>query len=33
MKSDKSHILCIERKKLLKSVKKDNEFNKGIIQK
>ena len=30
MKSDKLYILCIEQKKLLKSVQQFNEFNKVI---
>ena len=33
MKPDKSYILCTERKKLLKSMQRYNEFNKGITKK
>ena len=32
MKSDKLYILCIEKKKLLKSIQQENEFNKVIKQ-
>ena len=32
MKPGKSCILCIEERKLLKSIQQNNEFNKGIIQ-
>ena len=32
MKSDKSYVLCIEKKKLLKSIQQYNEFNKVTEQ-